>query len=127
MFGNKFGEFGNGFLATGNERRETASLPWKEHKDFRGVFLKTIVTAADTRNAFTCHLVRIEPGCAIGLHTHPDSVELHEVVAGEGLCLMESVEVPYAPGVMAILPQNAPHEVRAGNRGLCLLAKFVTV
>ncbi|MCC8194682.1 MAG: hypothetical protein LIP28_08570, partial [Deltaproteobacteria bacterium] len=67
------------------------------------------------------------PGCAIGLHTHPSSVEVHEVVGGQGTCQTPDGEIPYTPGVMAILQQNAPHEVKAGKEGLCLLAKFVTV
>lgn len=121
-----FGHFGNGFLAAGRERRDVAALPWTEHKDCKGVFLKTIVAPGDTQNALTCHLVHIEPGCAIGLHTHPASLELHEVVAGEGSCVTPEGEIPYTPGVMAILPRNEPHEVKAGKAGLCLLAKFVT-
>ncbi len=34
------------------------------------------------------HLVRIEAGCEIREHTHPDNVELHEVVSGQGNALL---------------------------------------
>jgi len=122
-----FSFFGAGFLAVQGKRRDVASLPWAEHKNFPGVFLKNIVLPEDTQGAFTCHLVRIEPGCAIGLHAHPASVELHEVVAGSGTCVTPEGEIPYSPGVVAILPQNAQHQVNAGEEGLCLLAKFITV
>lgn len=127
MYNSLFGSFTNGFLDIRGKRRDVAPLPWGEHKNFSGVFLKNIVTADDTDGAFTCHLVRIEPGCAIGLHAHADSVELHEVVAGEGVCVTPEGEIPYTPGVMAIMPQHAPHEVKAGGEGLCLLAKFIMV
>lgn len=122
-----FGIFGAGRVAARDGDRETAPLPWTEHPSFKGVYLKTLVAEKDTGNALSCLLVRIEPGCAIGLHVHPASVELHEVVAGAGVCVLEEAELAYSPGTMAVMPANAPHEVRAGDKGLCLLAKFVTV
>ncbi|MDL2266631.1 cupin domain-containing protein [Desulfovibrio sp. OttesenSCG-928-G15] len=119
--------FAKGMLAVQGKDRDLATVPWNEHRDFKGVFLKNIVLAEHTKNLLTCHLVRIEPGCRIGKHVHPDSMELHEVVAGGGSCITESGEIAYTPGVVAVLPENSPHEVVAGEVGLCLFAKFVTV
>lgn len=121
-----FAQFDKGTLAHGGESITLASLPWKEHPEFRGVFLKPMVTAEQTGGLFSCFLVRIEPGSGIGRHVHPDSVELHEVVSGSGVCVTETGETPYGPGSMAVLARNAPHEVRAGHDGLRLLAKFIT-
>ena len=104
---------------------DAGTLPWNMHKDFPGVFLKNIVTAGMTGGALTCHLVRIEPGCKIGRHSHPLQIELHEVIAGSGVCVVERGEIPYAPGSITVLARNAPHEVRAGGEGLCLFAKFI--
>ena len=119
--------FEKGAVTTSVGTNHSAALCWNEHKDFPGVFLKTLVAGDQTQGLFTCHLVRIEPHATIGLHTHPASIELHEVVAGSGVCAMEGSEVTYTVGSMAVLPCNAPHEVRAGDEGLCLFAKFITV
>ena len=119
--------FENGRVTAGLESKSLSEIPWNAHKDFAGVFLKNIVTGDQTNGLFTCHLVRIEPNSKIGLHTHPASIELHEVVAGNGVCVTEDGDIPYAPGSMAVLACNAPHEVRAGDDGLCLFAKFIAV
>lgn len=125
---NIFESFDKGRLVTGmagNAVVNVSTLPWNPHKEFAGVFLKNIVTAEMTGGLFTCHLVRIEAGCKIGLHTHPAQVELHEVMAGEGMCIIDGKAVPYAAGCVTILPRNVPHEVLAGSEGLCMFAKFI--
>ena len=122
-----FEQFDAGVVAALGKRRETSRLAWNPHKDFPGVFLKNVVTADQTDGLFTCHLVRIEPDHKIGLHTHPASIELHEVIQGSGVCLTEQEEIPYTPGTVALIACNAPHEVRAGKNGLSLFAKFITV
>lgn len=100
-------------------------LPWHAHPVFTGVALKHLVTGAQTGGRFSAHLVRLEPGAEIGDHVHDASWELHEVAAGSGRCLLAGRTIDYAPGVAAVLPQNVPHSVRAGQDGLRLLAKFV--
>jgi quercetin dioxygenase-like cupin family protein len=122
-----FALFAEGTLAAGDKRIELAALPWRAHQQFAGVFLKDLVTRAETGGLFTCHLVRIEPGQAIGWHTHPDSIELHEVVGGEGMCRTEQGDIRYVPGTMGIMAARSKHKIDAGENGLFLLAKFVTV
>ena len=127
MAENLFDQFDNGTVTIAGKRIETSGLAWNPHKDFTGVSLKNVVTADQTSGLFTCHLVRIEPLHKIGLHTHPASIELHEVIAGSGVCLMEQEEIPYAPGTVTLIACTAPHEVRAGKDGLYLFAKFIAV
>ncbi len=122
-----FEQFAKGNLAVGARTRSIAAIPWSEHREFSGVFLKNVVTAEQTGGLFTCHLVRIAPNGKIGLHAHPASIELHEVVSGSGVCVTGNAEIPYAPGSVTVLARNAPHEVRAGETGLCFFAKFVAV
>ena len=122
-----FQQFESGILAESGKQMDIGLCPWNEHKNFAGVSLKNIVTTAQTAGLFTCHLVRIKPNHKIGMHTHPNSIELHEVIKGSGTCQTETGEVHYAPGVMAIIPNNEQHEVRAGEEGLYLFAKFITV
>ena len=122
-----FNLFDNGNATISGETMNLGTLAWNRHKDFEGVYLKNVVTADKTGGAFTCHLVRIEPGKKIGMHTHPASIELHEVIFGDGTCVTEQGDIPYTPGSMAVLAANSPHEVRAGESGLCLFAKFIAV
>ncbi|KAB1439135.1 cupin domain-containing protein [Pseudodesulfovibrio senegalensis] len=99
--------------------------PWNPHPAFTGVSLKATLCGADTNNAFSAHLVRIDPGCVIGMHTHETQCELHEVAEGSGQCVLAGEVLDYAPGVSAVMPVGAAHEVRAGKNGLKILAKFV--
>lgn len=100
-------------------------LPWNKHPAFDGVELKHIVTARETGGLFSYHLVRIAPGKAIGSHIHQTQLETHEVIAGSGVCVNNGTRLPYAPGVITILPMGLPHEVQAGPDGLYLFAKFI--
>ncbi len=101
-----------------------AEAPWNKHPAFEGVELKHLVTSAQTGGAFSYHLVRIAPGMRIGLHTHAEQVETHEIIEGEGICVNEGTVLPYRPGVISIFAKDAPHEVQAGEKGLYLFAKF---
>jgi quercetin dioxygenase-like cupin family protein len=119
--------FENGRLTVNGETKDLGPQPWNPHKDFEGVYLKNVVTGDKTGGAFTCHLVRIEPDKKIGMHAHPACIELHEVIFGDGMCVTEQGDIPYAPGSIAVLAVNSPHEVRAGKQGLYLFAKFINV
>ena len=116
---------GDFFTLTGS--KALAACAWSEHKSFAGVFLKDILTLEEGDGRFSLHLVRLNPGAIIGLHTHPNSIELHEVIAGTGICQLENRELDYRPGNLALIACGLEHEVRAGAGGLCLFAKFITV
>ncbi|MBQ0055793.1 MAG: hypothetical protein KBS54_06595 [Synergistaceae bacterium] len=100
-------------------------INWSKHPTFEGVELKHIVTAKDTNGKFSYHLVRIAPGKAIDNHTHETQLETHEVIAGDGICINNGVEIKYEMGVISIMPEKVPHEVKAGKEGLFLFAKFI--
>ena len=119
--------FEYGVLAHGGSDTDIGSLPWNKHSDFTGVYLKNVLPADRTGGLFSCHLVLIEPLHAIGMHTHPASVELHEIIRGDGIYLNGGAEIAYRPGFLAVITENSPHEVRAGDKGLFLFAKFITV
>jgi len=124
---NTFRQFESGSLMSGASTKDITLIAWVEHKDFSGVFLKNLITGSETKELFSSHLVRIEPKMKIGMHAHPAHIELHEVIAGSGICLNEGRELPYEPGTVTVLARNSPHEVRAGDEGLCLFAKFISV
>jgi len=94
------------------------------HKVFKGVYMKHLVTGEMTGGRISSHLVKVDPFCVLDTHTHPEQVEIHEVVFGTGECLIGEREVRYAPGTVEVIPQNTPHKVTAGENGLYILAKF---
>ena len=101
------------------------AIPWSEHPTFKGVELKHIITSERTDGQFSYHLVRIAPNKKIGNHIHEKQLETHEVISGTGVCVNDGVELPYEAGVISIFPIGVPHEVIAGDDGLCLFAKFM--
>ena len=101
------------------------AIPWSKHPTFEGVELKHIITSERTDGEFSYHLVRIAPNKKIGNHIHEKQLETHEVISGTGVCVNDGVELPYKTGVISIFPIGVPHEVIAGDDGLCLFAKFM--
>jgi quercetin dioxygenase-like cupin family protein len=102
--------------------RATDTLPWNPHPKFAGVALRHLVTGSDTGGRMSLHHVWIDPGCAIGDHTHAGMVEIHDVLIGEGTCTVAGKEIRYIPGVMGIMPSDTVHRVVAGEQGILLLA-----
>lgn len=116
---------GQEIIVTSETVRALQDLPWKAHASCAGVFLKHLVTAADTQGQFSCHLVRVQAGCEISEHTHPDHWELHEVVAGQGRAFLRGNELAYRPGNIVVIPLGEKHRVVAAGEDLYLWAKFV--
>lgn len=103
---------------------DTAHLAWNAHPKCEGVFLKHLVTGEATHGQLSCHLVRIEAGCEISEHVHPDRLELHEVLSGQGTGTLREKEIPYLAGTSVVIPANEPHRILAGEEEVYLLAKF---
>ena len=101
------------------------AIPWSKHPAFEGVELKAIITSERTDGRFSYHLVRIAPNKKIGNHIHEKQLETHEVISGTGVCINDGVGLTYETGVISIFPVGVPHEVVAGDDGLCLFAKFM--
>ena len=120
-----FEAFNEGRLALVGGEEAFSQINWSKHPTFEGVELKHIVTAKNTDGKFSYHLVRIAPGKAIGNHIHETQLETHEVISGYGICINDGMELKYEPGVISIIPKEVPHEVKAGEEGLYLFAKFM--
>lgn len=100
-----------------------SSIAWTPHTAFAGVSMKHLVTGADTNGTSSVHLVRVDGGCCIGDHIHNGKTEIHQVVAGEGRCLVGDRRIAYAEDVVAVIPVDCPHRVTADG-GLTILAIF---
>jgi len=107
------------------DQEKVGDIPWSPHAKFPGVALKHLVTAAETEGRMSCHLVRIDPGCAIGDHVHETQYELHEVIEGAGQAQVADKTIAYVPGVQVMVPEKVNHRIDAGEAPLYLLAKFV--
>lgn len=86
--------------------------------------MQHLVTGSETGGRLSIHHVRVDPGCAIGDHTHAGMVEIHDLLEGYGTCTVDRKDIPYAPGVIGIMPADAAHRIVAGDRGILLLATF---
>lgn len=111
-------------VITPGSTKNAADIPWNAHPTFPGVYLKNLVTGADTGGALSCHLVRVDPGYQLKHHVHGRQWELHEVVSGSGMADLDGQTTAYLPGVVVVIPKGKTHEVTAGNDGLYLFAKF---
>lgn len=121
---NIFDQFSCGRLSLPGGDKEFSNIPWQPHPDFKGVEMKNVVTEGETGGRLRCLLVKIAPGKQIGEHIHSSETELHEVVAGSGVCLCGGREIPYECGVISVMEAGVPHSVTAGEEGLMLFAKF---
>ena len=59
------------------------------------------------------------------MNIHEKQLETHEVISGSGICVNDGAELSYEAGVISVFPAGVPHEVRAGEDGLYLFAKFM--
>jgi quercetin dioxygenase-like cupin family protein len=120
-----FAAFEEGELTLSGRRVMFRERGWQPHSQFAGVALKHLLTAADTGGAFSYHLVRVEPGCAIGEHIHATQRETHEVIAGSGVCRNQDEDIEYRAGLISLIEPGMRHAVSAGEEGLLLFAKFI--
>ena len=120
-----FEQFAAGRLVTEADAWSAVEHPWKAHPTYSGVMLKDLIPAEGSGGLYSFHLVRIEPGMEIGLHTHPEHVEVHAVLEGSGRCRFTGEAHPYEPGTLARIPAGVEHEVLADAGGLRLMAIFV--
>lgn len=121
-----FEAFNRGKLWIKSQLIDLSSIPWSKHPCFKGVELKNLITAEQTQNVFSYHLVRIAPEHKIGLHEHEQQTETHEIIAGSGYCIVQANKLIYKPGTISVLPSGVLHEVIASKEGLYLFAKFFT-
>ena len=120
-----FEKFNEGELRLPSKTVAFKGIAWSKHPTFEGVELKHIITSKETGGTFSYHLVRIAPNKSIKTHIHETQLEMHEVIAGSGICTNDGVKLEYVPGVISIMPAKVPHQVDAGDQGLYLFAKFM--
>lgn len=103
---------------------DTENINWTDHPKFKGVRMKHIIKGESTEGMISCHIIQVMPDCCLELHTHENNLEMHEVMEGNGKCLIDGKEICYQNGIVAIIQKNTPHMVRAGEHGLIMMARF---
>ena len=64
-----------------------------------------------------------EPSQEHALHAHAGMDKIYQVLAGDGVFLLESREIPMRTGAMLVAPANVPHGIRnTGANRLLVLA-----
>jgi len=114
-----------GIIIQYRDREEkTCDFEWSDHPKFQGVSMKHIIKGESTEGLLSCHIVKVMPGCCLELHIHENNIEIHEVMEGNGICLLDGKEIFYQKGIAAIIPKGVPHMVKAGKEGLLMMARF---
>lgn len=116
-------EFLNGTLITPDLNKELNSENWNPNPNLKGVYLKHLIKGEQSNGLFSCHLVKIESGACIKMHKHPENMELHEVLSGEGTLILDGKEYLYSPGTFGLTPAGTEHEVYA-KKEIFMFAKF---
>ncbi|MFA4876376.1 MAG: cupin domain-containing protein [Methanoregula sp.] len=104
---------------------EANAKPWYQHPDWKGVFLKDLVTGKESGGRFSYHLVRVWKDCEVMNHDHETQWELNLVISGKGVFIIGDKEVAIAPGQTFVTPPKNHHTVSAGQDDLSMLALFV--
>lgn len=114
----------NASITCPDKEIDLQTIAWQAHPAFKGVHMKHLIMGKETGGRFSCHLVKVDPGCALEEHVHASQCELHTILNGEGQCRIGLKSIAYLPGHMAIIPQEIKHRVEAGVKGLVLMAHF---
>lgn len=113
-----------GSIITESSLESAKKANFVSHKSFRGVSLKLLVGGGKTGNALSLHLVRVEPHCCLEHHVHPENLEMHEVIGGNGTVIIGGSSGEYRAGTVGVIPAGITHKVTAGEEGLYILATF---
>lgn len=120
-----FETFNSGMIIFPSKNIDVSALPWYEHPAFKGVYLKDLVKGADTRGAFSCHIVKIKKGSEVGEHSHDKQWEFNEALEGNGTFMIHGKEFACKAGFSYATPPGISHIVSAPEEDLYILAKFI--
>jgi quercetin dioxygenase-like cupin family protein len=117
--------FNGGLIVFPSKNVDVSALPWYEHPAFKGVYLKDLVKGADTKGAFSCHIVKVKKGSEVGEHSHETQWEFNEALEGNGTFVIHGKEFSCKPGFAYATPPGISHIVSAPEEDLYILAKFI--
>jgi len=115
----------NGAIICPEKQIDAEKLPWVKHPEFEGVYLKNLITSADTAGTFSCHIVRISQGCSVAEHSHDKLWEFNEALQGSGTLILGGRTYVFKVGDSCVNPPGVPHSVSAPDGDLYITAKFM--
>jgi quercetin dioxygenase-like cupin family protein len=117
--------FDSGKIVFPEKEIDASLVSWKKHPVFSGVFVKELVSAADTDGTFNCLLIKIEKGAEVSDHTHDTQWEFNEVLDGDGVFGFGDKKSACKPGDSYVNPPGISHSVAALKEDLYIFAKFI--
>ena len=97
-------------------RAEIAGVPYEPHPTMRGVERRTIMDKSQAKE-LSFHTVRLAPGAEIAVHTHEGQAESFYVISGDGACVMDGEETPFAAGCVGYAPEGVVHGIKNTGTG----------
>lgn len=104
---------------------DPAALPIAEHPRFAGIAMQQVFTQADHAFA-SVGLVFVPPGGVIGLHIHPQEIEVVHIRAGRAILTTEGVERLFSAGQFVAIPIGMEHGLRNAGEETVELITFFT-
>lgn len=108
-------------------KNEAVDIPWYSHPEWKGIFLKNLISSEETSGKFSYHIVKILDNCKVMDHTHEDQWELNFVLMGKGTFILDNVEYPIKQGQVFATPPGYHHDVSARDGDLSLVAVFISL
>ena len=104
---------------------DPADLPLSEHPRFAGIAMQQVFTQASHPFA-SLGLVFVPPGGVIGLHTHPNEIEVVHIRAGRAILTTDGVERDFKAGQFVAIPIGMTHGLRNEGSEMVELIAFFT-
>jgi len=98
---------------------------WQEHTRFSGIFMKSLLTAADNPLA-SVNVVRVPLGGKIGRHRHTQQLETVWVIRGEAILTLDQIDLSMSEGQIIAIPIGLEHAVRNEGQSIVELLTFFT-
>lgn len=86
------------------------SIPENEIKSFQGGE-GSVLQKLFKDDAVKIMMMRVRPGCTVGLHTHGSNREIEYIVSGHGKAICDGKEELLEPGVCHYCPRGSSHTV----------------
>lgn len=104
---------------------DPVALPIVAHPRFVGIDMKQVFTKASHAFA-SASIVYVPPGGVIGLHIHPNEIEVVHIRAGRAILTTDGVERDFEAGQFVAIPIGMTHGLRNEGSDMVELITFFT-
>lgn len=104
---------------------DPAALPAVAHPRFAGIEMKQVFTKASHAFA-SLGIVYVPPNGVIGLHIHPNEIEVVHIRAGSAILTTGEIEREFEAGQFVAIPIGMEHGLRNEGSEMVELITFFT-